>query len=97
MSRYIDSKWKQARHLGFSTSETGDELKRRAYGPGQHEIAPHLADITFESCLAQFAFTEVILFMDAPIGRQVFVHQQHRLGFGGFHNGTNCINPEGRK
>jgi small subunit ribosomal protein S4 len=36
MSRYIDSKWKQARHLGFSTSETGDELKRRAYGPGQH-------------------------------------------------------------
>jgi len=36
MSRYIDSKWKQARHLGFSTSETGEELKRRPYGPGQH-------------------------------------------------------------
>jgi small subunit ribosomal protein S4 len=36
MSRYTNSKWKQSRHLGFSTLETGDELKKRAYGPGQH-------------------------------------------------------------
>ncbi|MCI1245183.1 MAG: 30S ribosomal protein S4 [Bacilli bacterium] len=36
MSRYTNSTWKQARRLNFSTSETGDELKRRPYGPGQH-------------------------------------------------------------
>jgi small subunit ribosomal protein S4 len=36
MSRYTDSKWKQSRHLSFSVLETNDELKKRAYGPGQH-------------------------------------------------------------
>jgi small subunit ribosomal protein S4 len=36
MSRYTGSKWKQSRHLTFSVLETGDELKKRAYGPGQH-------------------------------------------------------------
>ena len=36
MSRYTGSSWKKSRHLGFSTLETGDELKKRAYGPGQH-------------------------------------------------------------
>ncbi|MBE6127459.1 MAG: 30S ribosomal protein S4 [Erysipelotrichaceae bacterium] len=30
------SAWKKSRHLGFSTLETGDELKKRPYGPGQH-------------------------------------------------------------
>jgi small subunit ribosomal protein S4 len=36
MSRYTNSTWKQSRHLNFSTLESGDELKRRPYGPGQH-------------------------------------------------------------
>ena len=36
MSRYTGSQWKQSRHLSFSVLETGDELKKRAYGPGQH-------------------------------------------------------------
>ena len=36
MSKYTASKWKRSRHLSFSTLETGDELKKRAYGPGQH-------------------------------------------------------------
>ena len=36
MSRYTGSTWKKSRHLGFSILETGDELKKRAYGPGQH-------------------------------------------------------------
>ena len=36
MSRYTKSTWKQSRRLNFSISETGDELKKRAYGPGQH-------------------------------------------------------------
>lgn len=36
MSRYTGSSWKKSRHLGFSTLGTGDELKKRAYGPGQH-------------------------------------------------------------
>ena len=30
------SAWKRSRHLGFSTLETGAELKKRPYGPGQH-------------------------------------------------------------
>lgn len=30
------SAWKTSRHLGFSTLETGEELKKRPYGPGQH-------------------------------------------------------------
>ena len=36
MSRYTGPQWKISRHLGFSTLETGKELSRRAYGPGQH-------------------------------------------------------------
>ena len=30
------SVYKTSRHLGFSILETGDELKKRTYGPGQH-------------------------------------------------------------
>ena len=30
------SAWKASRRLNFSTLETGDELKKRPYGPGQH-------------------------------------------------------------
>jgi small subunit ribosomal protein S4 len=36
MSRYTGSSYKQARRVGFSISETGKELTRRPYGPGQH-------------------------------------------------------------
>jgi len=36
MSRYTKSTWKKSRHLGFSVLETGVELKKRPYGPGQH-------------------------------------------------------------
>lgn len=36
MSKYTGSKWKKSRHLNFSTLETGEELKKRPYGPGQH-------------------------------------------------------------
>lgn len=34
--RYTDSVWKKSRRLGFSVLETEDELKKRAYAPGQH-------------------------------------------------------------
>ena len=34
--RNFDSKWKRSRRLNFSLSETGKELKKRAYAPGQH-------------------------------------------------------------
>ncbi len=36
MARYTGPSYKKARHVGFSTSETGKELARRPYGPGQH-------------------------------------------------------------
>ena len=36
MARYTGSSYKQARRVGFSISETGKELARRTYGPGQH-------------------------------------------------------------
>ncbi len=36
MSRYTNSTWKKSRHLNFSVLETGEELKKRPYGPGQH-------------------------------------------------------------
>ena len=36
MSRYTGSSYKQARRVGFSVAETGKELTRRPYGPGQH-------------------------------------------------------------
>ena len=36
MARYTGSTYKQARRVGFSTSETGKELAKRPYGPGQH-------------------------------------------------------------
>ena len=36
MSRYTGSAYRKSRHLGFSTLETGKELARRPYAPGQH-------------------------------------------------------------
>ncbi len=36
MARYTGPSYKKARHVGFSISETGKELARRPYGPGQH-------------------------------------------------------------
>ena len=36
MSRYTGPSWKLSRRLGFSTLETGKELAKRPYGPGQH-------------------------------------------------------------
>ena len=39
MARYTGPSYKQARRVGFSISETGKELARRPYGPGQHRNA----------------------------------------------------------
>ncbi len=36
MSRYTGPQWRISRRLGFSTLESGKELSRRAYAPGQH-------------------------------------------------------------
>ncbi len=36
MARYTGPAYKQARRVGFSISETGKELAKRPYGPGQH-------------------------------------------------------------
>ena len=36
MSRYTGPMYKKSRHLGFSLLETGKELVKRPYGPGQH-------------------------------------------------------------
>ena len=36
MSRFTGSTWKVSRRLGYSISETGKELKKRPYAPGQH-------------------------------------------------------------
>lgn len=36
MARYTGPSYKQSRRVGFSTLETGKELARRPYGPGQH-------------------------------------------------------------
>ncbi len=36
MSRYTGADWKISRRLNFSILETGKELAKRPYGPGQH-------------------------------------------------------------
>lgn len=36
MSRFTGSTWKVSRRLGYSISETGKELNKRKYAPGQH-------------------------------------------------------------
>jgi len=36
MSRFTGSTWKVSRRLGYSVSETGKELIKRKYAPGQH-------------------------------------------------------------
>lgn len=41
MARYTGPSYKKARRVGFSISETGKELARRPYGPGQHGNARH--------------------------------------------------------
>ncbi len=39
MARYTGPVWKKSRRLSFSVLETGEELKRRNYPPGQHGTA----------------------------------------------------------
>lgn len=36
MSRFTGSNWKVSRRLGFSVSETGKEIAKRPFAPGQH-------------------------------------------------------------
>ena len=36
MARYTGPAYKKSRRLGFSTLETGKELAKRPYAPGQH-------------------------------------------------------------
>ncbi len=36
MSRFTGSSWKVSRRLGYSISETGKEIVKRKYAPGQH-------------------------------------------------------------
>ena len=36
MSRYTGSSYKQARRVGMSLLESGKEIAKRPYGPGQH-------------------------------------------------------------
>lgn len=36
MSRFTGSSWKVSRRLGYSISETGKEIVKRNYAPGQH-------------------------------------------------------------
>ena len=36
MARYTGPVWKKSRRLSFSTLETGEELRKRNYAPGQH-------------------------------------------------------------
>ncbi len=36
MARYTGPMWKKSRRYGFSLTETGKELAKRAYAPGQH-------------------------------------------------------------
>ena len=36
MARYTGPVWKKSRRLSFSILETGEELQRRTYAPGQH-------------------------------------------------------------
>ncbi len=36
MSRFTGSEWKVSRRLNYSISETGKELNKRPYAPGQH-------------------------------------------------------------
>ncbi|MFA5007256.1 MAG: 30S ribosomal protein S4 [Candidatus Izemoplasmatales bacterium] len=36
MSRFTGSNWKVSRRLGFSVTETGRELNKRPFAPGQH-------------------------------------------------------------
>lgn len=36
MARYTGPTWKKARRLSFSVLETGQELRKRTYAPGQH-------------------------------------------------------------
>ncbi len=38
MSRYTGPAYKKSRRLGFSTLETGKELSKRPYAPGQHGV-----------------------------------------------------------
>lgn len=36
MARYTGPVWRKSRRLSFSTLETGEELRKRNYAPGQH-------------------------------------------------------------
>ncbi len=36
MSRYTGPAFKKSRRVGFSTLESGKDIAKRPYGPGQH-------------------------------------------------------------
>ena len=36
MSRYTGADYRKSRRVGFSTTETGKELAKKPYAPGQH-------------------------------------------------------------
>ena len=48
MSRFTGSEFKVSRRLGYSITETGKELKKRNFAPGQHgKVEENLVNMVF--------------------------------------------------
>ncbi len=53
MARYTGPVWKQSRRLGFSVLETGEELAKRPYAPGQHGPTKRVKNSNYGQQLAE--------------------------------------------
>lgn len=53
MARYTGPVWKKARRLNFSILETGEELRKRAYAPGQHGPTRRIKQTNYGQQLAE--------------------------------------------
>lgn len=53
MARYLGPVWKKSRRLGFSILETGEELTKRAYAPGQHGPTKRVKQTNYGQQLAE--------------------------------------------
>ena len=87
MARYTGPAYKQARRVGFSISETGKELARRPYGPGQHGNARKGKSSDYGNQLKEKQKVRFMYGVNEKQFRKTFVEAEKMAGI----HGTNFL------
>ena len=77
MARYTGPVWKVSRRLGFSILESGKELNKRAYAPGQHgqrrrKMTEYGLQLAEKQKVRNYTFPKMCLFHQL-LQREVFI------------------------